>query len=210
MNQQPTESGHFEVGGGFARVFDPDDYIALVNAFDEATVVLRAHLVLEEFLNIWAGRVTGTEDLFKGIAFVPFNTKLSICRNLGFSSGFINILDRVNKIRNKYSQRRKYQLEESCLSGLRDAVDKLPSLPPLLACEKFELHIEGQDGTGTRKRLTYTWATADTKKRLALVQVILVLKLVQWMQQEFNERGIKYNLVVLQGGAHYASKQVGA
>jgi hypothetical protein len=54
------------VGGDFDRVFDPEDYLTMVNALDEATVVLRAHLVLEEFLNIWASRVTATEDLFEG------------------------------------------------------------------------------------------------------------------------------------------------
>lgn len=45
--------------------------------------------------------------------------------------------------------------------------------------------------------MTYTWATADTKKRMTLVQVVAVLKLVQWMQEAFNARGIKYNLIVV-------------
>jgi hypothetical protein len=87
------------------------------------------------------------------------------------------------------------------LAGLRDVVDALSSPQPLLPCEKFEIYLEGQDASGARKRMTYTWATADTKKRMALVQVILVLKLVQWMQQAFNARGIKYNLVVWPAGA---------
>jgi hypothetical protein len=200
MNEPLIGPGHVGVGGDFARVFDPEDYMTMVNALDEATVVLRAHLVLEEFLNIWAARVTGTEDLFEG-GFVPFKTKLFICRNLGFASEFCDVFDRVNTIRNRYSHRRKYKLEESGLAGLRDVVDALSSPQPLLPCEKFEIYLEGQDASGARKRMTYTWATADTKKRMALVQVILVLKLVQWMQQAFNARGIKYNLVVWPAGA---------
>ncbi|EGJ11269.1 hypothetical protein [Rubrivivax benzoatilyticus] len=199
MNQPLIGPGHVGVGGDFARVFDPEDYMTMVNALDEATVVLRAHLVLEEFLNIWAARVTSTEDLFEG-GFVPFKTKLFICKNLGFAPEFCDVFDRVNTIRNRYSHRRNYKLEESGLAGLRDAVDALPSPQPLLPCEKFEIYLEGHDASGDRKQLTYTWATADTKKRMALVQVILVLKLVQWMQHTFNARCIKYNLVVWPAG----------
>lgn len=200
MNQPRIGHDHVGIGGDFARVFDPEDYMTMVNALDEATVVLRAHLVLEEFLNIWAARVTDTEDLFEG-GFVPFKTKLFICKNLGFAPSFCDVFDRVNTIRNRYSHRRKYKLEESWLVGLRDAVDALPSPQPLAPCDKFEIHMEGQDSCGVRKQLTYTWATADTKKRMALLQVILVLKLVQWMQDAFNARGIKYNIVVWPAGA---------
>lgn len=183
------------IGGDFARVFDPEDYMAMVNALDEATVVLRAHLVLEEFLNIWAARITSTEDLFEG-AFVQFKTKLVVCKNLGLEAKFVDVLDRVNNIRNRYSHRRKYKLEENALTSLRDAVNTLPSDQGLLPCEKFEIYLEGTVSDGTRKQVSYTWETADTKKRLALVQVITVLKLVEWMQKEFNARGIKYELLI--------------
>jgi hypothetical protein len=82
------------VGGDFGRVFDPEDYLTMVNALDEATVVLRAHLLLEEFLNIWASRNTKTENLFDG-AFVQFNTKLVICRNLGLDAAFTEVIDTI-------------------------------------------------------------------------------------------------------------------
>jgi hypothetical protein len=167
----------------------------MVNALDEATVVLRAHLVLEEFLNIWAARVTNTEDLFDGV-FVQFKTKLVICRNLGFDPSFADVLDKVNDIRNRYSHRRKYKIEENALNSFRDHVNALKSEQELLPCEQFEIYLEGVGQSGQRKQLSYTWATADTKKKVAIVQVILVLKLVQWMQREFNARGISYNLVV--------------
>ena len=67
MSQLSFVPGHVRVEGDFARVFDADDYTTMINALDEATVVLRAHLVMEEFLNILAARVTSTEDLFEGI-----------------------------------------------------------------------------------------------------------------------------------------------
>ena len=196
MNQPtlPT-SQYVGVGGDFGRVFDPEDYLIMVNALDEATVVLRIHLVLEEFLNIWSSRVTKTADLFDG-TFVPFKTKLTICQNLGFNAAFATVIDKVNDIRNRYSHRRKYQIEENALISLRDKITALPSVQELLPCEKFEIYLDGVDQMGQRKQLSYSWQTADTKKRLAIIQVILVLKLVQWMQKEFNSRGIAYNLVV--------------
>ncbi len=61
-------------------------------------------------------------------------------------------------------------------------VNALPSPEPISPCETFEIYLEGEDPSGMRKQLTHTWETADTMKRLALIQVILVLKLVQWMQ----------------------------
>jgi hypothetical protein len=200
MNQPLFGSDHFPIGGDFARVFDPEDYLSMVNALDEASVVLRAHLVLEEFLNIWAAKLTRTDDLFEG-GFVPFKTKLFICKNLGLDSSFADVLDRVNTIRNRYSHRRKYKVEEKTVNGLKDAVDALRSEKALLPCEKFELYLEGKDASGQRKQITYTWASADAKKRLALIQVILVLKLIQWMQGAFNARGIQYTLVAMPAGA---------
>ena len=163
MSQSHIGSDYVGVGGDFARVFDPEDYMTMVNALDEATVVLRAHLVLEEFLNIWAARITATEDLFDG-GFIPFKTKLLICKNLGFSSKFAEVFDRMNTIRNRYSHRRKYNLEESGLVGLRDAVDALPSQKHMLPCEKFEIYLEGQDVNGAPKQVTYNWSGAEDRK----------------------------------------------
>lgn len=91
-----------------------------------------------------AARVTATKDLLEG-GFVAFKTKLSICKNLGFASEFAEVFDRMNTIRNRYSHRRKYKLEDSRLVSLRDAVDALPSPYPLVPCEKFEIYLEGQD-----------------------------------------------------------------
>ncbi len=196
MNEPAAPTSQYVgVGGDFARVFDPEDYLTMVNALDEATVVLRIHLLLEEFLNIWSAKVTKTDDLFEG-TFVPFKTKLTICQNLGFHASFAAVIDRINDIRNRYSHRRKYKIEENALLSLRDKVTALPSEQELLPCEKFEIYLDGVDQSGQRKQISYGWQTADTKKRLAIIQVVLVLKLVQWMQKEFSNRDIAYNLVV--------------
>ena len=122
----PSLETHVGVGGDFARVFDHEDYLIMFNSLDEASVVLRAHLILEEFLNIWCSRLTGTEDLFAG-TFVPFKTKLVVARNLGLSSQYDEILDKFNELRNRYSHRRKYALQLSSLVVLKDKVNALPS-----------------------------------------------------------------------------------
>lgn len=195
MNQPFFSPGHVPVGGDFATVFDPEDYLAMINALDEATVVLRAHLVLEEFLNIWASKVTGTEDLFAG-AFVPFKVKLAVCKNLGLTTELHDVLDKFNEIRNRYSHRRKYALEASAIESLSAKVDAIACSIPLRQCKDFEIYASGVDGRGQRCQLTHKWISSDTKKRLTIVQVILVMKLVHWMQGAFNTKGIKYTLVV--------------
>ena len=195
MNQPFFASGHMPIGGDFAAVFDPDDYITMINALDEATVILRAHLVLEEFLNIWAAKVTNTDDLFSG-AFVQFKMKLVVCKNLGLSSEIHDVLDKFNEIRNRYSHRRKYALEVNALDSLAAKVDGLECEVPLRACKDFELYADGTDGLGQRQLVTYRWVDSDVKKRLTIIQVVLVMKLAHWMQKAFNSRGIAYKLII--------------
>ena len=194
MALPPSES-HVQVGGDFARVFDHEDYLSMFNSLDEASVVLRAHLILEEFLNIWCSRVTKTDDLFDG-TFVPFKTKLVVARNLGLSAEYEVILDKFNEVRNRYSHRRKYTLETSKLDAIRIKVNALSCEPPLLPCEEYHIFADGTDHFGQRREVVHKWPTTDTKKRVLLVFVQLVMKFVQWMQLEFKTRGIQYELVV--------------
>lgn len=182
------------VGGDFARVFDHEDYLSMINALDEASVVLRAHMILEEFLNIWCSRLTKTDDLFAG-TFVPFKTKLVVARNLGLAKEYDDILEKFNEIRNRYSHRRKYALEASMLEALRIKVNGLSSEPSLLPCEDYHIFVEGPDQNGQRKEAVYQWATTDTKKRVMIIFIQLVMKFVHWMQLAFQERGIQYELI---------------
>lgn len=186
---------HVGVGGDFARVFDHEDYLIMFNSLDEVSVVLRAHMILEEFLNIWCSRTTETEDFFDG-TFVPFKTKLTVARNLGLASEYEDILDKFNEIRNRYSHRRKYALEQSRLNSIKDKVNALHSEPPMLPCEKFHIYAQGRDQFGCPQEIQHEWSSTDTKKRVLLVVIQLFMKFVQWMQTEFNRRGINYSLVV--------------
>ncbi|MCK0507274.1 hypothetical protein [Aromatoleum anaerobium] len=123
----------------------------MFNSLDEASVVLRAHLILEEFLNIWCGRLTGTDDLFAG-TFVPFKTKLVVARNLGMASEYVEILEKVNEVRNRYSHRRKYVLEQSTLDGLKNKVNALPSDPPCFRASSTTSSRRERINSAGRKR----------------------------------------------------------
>ena len=191
----PNPETHVGVGGDFARVFDHEDYLIMFNSLDEVSVVLRAHMILEEFLNIWCSRVTGTDDLFDG-TFVPFKTKLIVARNLGLTPEYEDILDKFNEVRNRYSHKRKYALEYSRLDALKNKVNALHSDPPVLPCEQFHIYAQGKDQFGRQHELQHEWSSTDTKKRVLLVVIQLVMKFVQWMQLEFNRRGIRYSLIV--------------
>jgi len=84
----------------------------------------------------------------------------------------------------------------NALNSVCEKIDALPSTPEMFTCKNFELFIEGTDNTGMRRKLSYTWETADVKKRITVTVIVFVLKLVKWMQSEFSARGIQYDLIV--------------
>ncbi len=176
------------------NVFDHEDYLAMMNAQDESSLVLKAHLILEEFLNIWAAKVTDTQDLFAG-PFIPFRTKLVICRNLGIPDELFNIFDKFNDLRNRFSHRRKYKIELSMIDSIRTKVDALPSLVSLRPCDEFEIQMEGLDATNMRRSISYKWDASDSKKKFLLVFIVFVLKLVGWMQVELKQRNIPFSII---------------
>ena len=193
--EDSSGSSHIGVGGDFANVLDHNDYLALINSTDTAGVVLRAHLILEDFLNIWCSKISGSEDLFKG-PFIGFRSKLSIAQNLGLDSKIFEVLDRFNKIRNSYSHNRKYTLEQSRLDALILFVDELPLSENLLPCKEFSIHIGGIDSTtGKDTERSYKYEDADLNKKIIIVFIVLVLNLLGWMQSEFERKGINYTII---------------
>ena len=134
-NKEIDDSSYTSIGGDFANVFDNSDYIALINSTDTAGIILRTHLILEDFINIWCSKITGTEDLFDG-PFIAFKAKLNISKNLGLDKQFYDVLDKFNTIRNRYSHRRQYLLEESSLDSLCTSIDMLPPTEKILSCQK--------------------------------------------------------------------------
>ncbi|WP_417355121.1 hypothetical protein [Gallaecimonas pentaromativorans] len=182
------------VGGDFNRIFDHKDYLAMISIPDEATCILRGHLILEEVLNLWSSKLTNTEDLYAGI-FVSFKTKLVVSKNLGLSEELFTVLDKVNNIRNKFSHRKGYQLEKSQIEALKNRVDDVVESAKVQKCETFHVFVGGKDQNGNPKEVTYTWGDSDNRVKFVLVFVILMLKITHWIQSEFNARGINYTIV---------------
>lgn len=184
------------VGGDLKQAFAAEDYLAMLNPLDEASVALRIHMILEEFLNIWCNRVTGTNRLF-GETFVPFKKKLAIAQDLGFAAEYADIFDKFNEIRNSYSHKRKYARERETLNLIKDKVNALSA--PMPPYEAPSISDEETDRFGQAQKIQSEWASSDIKKKLLLVFIPLVMKLTQWMQIEFARRGIEHAPVVPDG-----------
>lgn len=192
MNMDLNDS-HVAVGGDFSRIFDPKDFLAMINIPDEALCVLRAHLILEEFLNLWSAKVTGVEDLYSG-AFVSFKLKLVISKNLGLPDEFFTIINKINDIRNRFSHRKGHTLEGSMIDSLKTKVDSLTSAMQLQKCDDFEVFTSGLDQHGNRVSNTRTWKESDSRIKFLILFVIFMLKFTQWMQDAFNTRSISYEI----------------
>ncbi|NUG24195.1 hypothetical protein [Acinetobacter lactucae] len=199
MTDNPLDSSNYvAIGGDFTNVFDHNDYISMINSPDTMGVILRGHLILEDFLNIWCAKLTNTSDLFAGQGSNPsFKGKLNISKNLGLDDKFYDVIDRFNTIRNRYSHRRQYLLEDSSLDALRLKVDDLPSShQEYLPCDQLCVFLEGTNTlTGERVKQEYLYKDADLNKKIMIIFVTLVMKLLAWMQLEFLQRGIQYTLI---------------
>ena len=188
----PTPETHILVGGDFTSVFDHEDYMIMFNSLDEVSVVLRAHLILEEFLSIWCSRVGGLRLQNRNTSFMR---RLKAAKALGLSQDYYVIMEDFNYIRNCYAHERKYRISQSVLDALKEKVNMLPSNPPMHPCDHFHIFAQGKDQFGRPQEVRHDWVSSDTKKRVLLVFVQLVMKLVQWMQSEFNRRGIEYTII---------------
>lgn len=195
MNTNETTNDRIvPVGGDFSKVFDHKDYLAMVNTTDQAACILRAHLILEEALNLWANKVTNCTDLFGG-SFVPFKTKLTIAKNLGFDSDLTKILDRINEIRNRFSHRRGYEMDTQSIESIKDKVNAITEPKSLLRCEEFSAFISGRDSDGQVKEIAYTYKEGDNRVKFLITFVMLMLKLSWWMQKDFQRRGIRFIII---------------
>lgn len=167
----------------------------MVSILDEAACILRAHLILEEALNLWSSKLTGTEDLYAG-GFVPFKTKLNISRNLGLPDDLFAVLDRINEIRNRFSHRKGYLLEGSQIESLRQKFDPLVPDAKLRPCAEFQAFVAGKDAEGRQVEKIYSWQ-GESRMKFVIVFVSLMLKITHWMQVDFQRRGIQYTIIKL-------------
>ncbi len=184
---------HVPVGGDFTNIFDAKTLLSMLNSPDESAVVLKFHLIMEEFINIWCAKVAAVDDLFAGIDFVPFKTKLSIAHNLGLPDAGRKALDKLNSIRNRYSHRLNFAASPGDIDSLMALIDNAFADAPVNKCAQFSIESEGFDATGARVKQQHGW-NGGTSKQFFIMCVTLTMKLTLWIQSEFNARGIKYEL----------------
>jgi hypothetical protein len=149
---------------------------------------------LEEVLNIWSSKLTGTDDLYRG-GFVSFKTKLNISINLGLPSDLSKTLDVVNSIRNRFSHRKGYSIEDSEISSLQRKVDDCIQIDNFRSCADFEITGSGTDQDGKRAPILHKWTDSSNRIRFLIAFIILMLKITRWMQVEFQSRGIAYTIL---------------
>lgn len=178
----------------FKRIFDNEDMMGMYNIPDEAACVLKAHLILEELLDLWCSQLTNVEDLFIGI-FVPFKTKLVVAKNLGLDSQAYEILNKVNEIRNKFSHRKRHKLERSAVDSLKNKVNAYMPNSEITMCEEFIMEISGVDSLGNRKTFRHDWNSSEVRIQFIIMFVNLMIRLVLWLQNEFKNRGIDYSML---------------
>jgi hypothetical protein len=184
---------HVPVGGDFTKIFDAKTFLSMLNSLDEATVVLKFHLIMEEFINIWCAKTTAVDDLFAGIDFVPFKTKLAIAHNLGLPEAARKALDKLNTIRNRYSHRLHFAASAGDIESLMTLIDNAFPEAYVNKCAQFTIESEGLDLAGRRIKQKHEWS-AGTSKQFFIMCVTLTMKLTLWIQNEFNARGINYQL----------------
>ncbi|CAD7387437.1 hypothetical protein [Xanthomonas arboricola] len=184
---------HVPVGGDFIRIFDQETFLSMLNSRDEVAVVLKFHLIMEEFINIWCAKITGSDDLFFGLDFVPFKTKVQIAKNLGLSADLVRALDKLNWIRNRYSHKLKFQADAKELESLAALIDNSIPNSNVSKCSEFSVESSGLDENGVRVSQTHSWASGNAKK-IFIMCATLTVKMTFWMQDQFNKKDISYAL----------------
>lgn len=194
MQSAETEQRLVSLSGDFSTLFDIEDYQLMFKSPDEITIILRAHLILEEFLNLWCSKITNTKDLFSG-SVISFQVKLTIAKNLGLDAEYASVLERFNAIRNKFSHVRKHKITTRDIDSLRIQINSLSSQMKLQPCEKFHVYGQGLNEFGEKIETTHNWEES-AKVQILILFVQLMLKITQYMQSSFIARGIKYDLIV--------------
>ena len=181
------------IGGDFTTIFDETTFLSMVNSNDEATVALKFHLIMEEFINIWCAKRTMTDDLFSGADFVPFKLKLIIARNLGLEDGISKAFEKLNSVRNKYSHRLKHHISDRDIESLSTLIDNSAQNQKVSDCRTFHVDTSGTDQFGRPATQVHTW-NSNSSKKLFIMCIAMTLRVTLWMQDEFIKQGITYTL----------------
>ena len=180
------------ISNDFEKIFCVKNMGYLINSSDEISCVLRGHLMLEECLNLWIGKILDHDILSAGS--FNFKSKLDIAKKLGLCPDICEAMTEINKIRNKLSHKIGYEVQDSEIDLIKQKVDKIQTNQEVAKCELFPTVKEGLSETNNKVVWESNWETSNNTGKLAIIFHVFAIKILIWFQAKFIELGIKYSI----------------
>lgn len=181
MSQEPDikPHGYVAINSDLGFFLDAEKYAPILKINDEAAVLLRLNLLIENFLEVFIKNVRrpGTEVFVKPVRY--FKTKVELSVALGLPTSIANALLLLNTIRNKFAHKIDYVMTASDYEEIDSAVNSIDveTVNPLnrFNMESIQYMFEaGVDSLVFVRSLDYS--TSDKQKRLyRLVGAVFIL-----------------------------------
>lgn len=127
QNSEQLLAGFVEVNSDLGFFLDQRKYVPILNINDEAAVMLRLNLIIENFLEVFIKNVRrpGTEAFVKPASY--FAPKLAMSVALGLPLSIANALATLNSVRNKFAHKIDYLMSDSDFSDIESVVNAINS-----------------------------------------------------------------------------------
>lgn len=165
---------------------DLEVLVKMVETEDDVGCVLRSHLVLEQFLNVYVSDRVGVKNFFSEMR-LRFSDKLNIAERLGLNYEIFAALKMLNRIRNNIAHESNFCVEINDVEKLKSAVwnvrfkgEKFPTP------EDMKLYIA--PGGRADKSQTYDFSTGDVRVKFILVVGGMLSKCTFWLHKDAVER----------------------
>jgi len=113
QESEKMPEGYVVVNGDLGFFLDASKYAPILNINDEAAVMLRLSLIIENFLEVFINNVRqpGTENFVRPSRYFMPKVELSVA--LGLPISIANALVKLNSVRNKFAHKIDYVMSES-------------------------------------------------------------------------------------------------
>jgi hypothetical protein len=181
MSQEPQikPQGYVAINGDLGFFIDESKYAPILKINDEAAVLLRLSLLIENFLEVFIKNVRrpGTEDFVKPVRYFKPKVELSVA--LGLPISIANALLSINSVRNKFAHNIDYVMTVSDYDEIESSVNTIDieTVNPLnrFSMESIQYMFEaGVDSLMFVRNLNYS--TPDKQRQLfRLVGAVFIL-----------------------------------
>jgi len=177
-SQQELE-GYIAINGDLGVFLDSNKYVPILNINDEAAVVLRLSLLIENFLEIFIKNVRrpGTENFVKPARYFMAKVETSVA--LGLPLSIAKALVTINSIRNKFAHKLDYSMNDEDFNEIEASVNliDIETVNPFgLLNMEVSKHMfeEGVSSLAFYNSLDYS-APLKKRKLYRLVGVVFIL-----------------------------------